>query len=495
MQLDWVKRYSGPGSLEDEAFAVCVDDSGNVYVTGGVEVLDGFKCTTIKYNKNGDSLWVRDYERPGNNFNVAYDMKLDDSGNVYIAGALSVIKYDKFGNLKWTAYDAAEYRRLILDSMGNIYAAGLGSGKYVVGKYDRNGNNLWVNRYNNAYKLQDLAIDNMGNVLITGETRHAVTEYDYTTIKYTNDGRIIWIRIYNGLSPDGDDNPYGITTDDSSNVYVTGASQDTSLIYNCTTVKYDSAGNVIWVKRIHPPNTSYDIEVDKSQNVYLAARSSGNSFAIKLDLNGNVLWIRTYPTTNAFATNQSVLILDSVNNVYVTVNIDSNNFTGYGAIKYNNNGNLQFLVKYKGTPNRFDYVDDMVIDKKGNVYLTGTSGGSGTYYDYATVKYSQIPTGISGINFIPDKFSLGQNYPNPFNPSTRISFSIPNPQYILLKVYDVLGNEVAVLEDEKKNAGSYEVEFDTRSVRQESNLSSGIYFYRLEADGEIIDTKRMVLLK
>ncbi len=326
MSQSWVRRYSGEGSLDDGASQICLDDSGNVYVTGGVEISIGFKCTTIKYDKYGDTLWIRDFQRSGNNYNLGHDIKLDDSENVYIAGAELVIKYDKFGNLKWTAYHAADYNKLVLDSLGNIYAAGIGSGYYVVAKYDRNGNNYWVNRYPGAYRLQDLALDNNGNILITGETQYADTYYDYTTIKYSNNGNIIWLRHYNGPGPPpfADDHPYALTTDNSSNVYVTGASEDASSNYNCTTVKYDSSGNILWVKRIYPLNNGYDIAVDKSQNVYIASRSSDNNYTIKLDIDGNIQWIRTYPTTDIYAINFAVLILDSANNVYVTANIDSN---------------------------------------------------------------------------------------------------------------------------------------------------------------------------
>ena len=89
---------------------------------------------------------------------------------------------------------------------------------------------------------------------------------------------------------------------------------------------------------------------------------------------------------------------------------------------------------------------------------------------------------------LPEKFSLGQNYPNPFNPSTTISFSILNSEFITLKVFDVLGNEVATLINEEKSAGSYQVEFDA------SALTSGIYFYKLQA-GNFIETKKMILLR
>ncbi len=86
------------------------------------------------------------------------------------------------------------------------------------------------------------------------------------------------------------------------------------------------------------------------------------------------------------------------------------------------------------------------------------------------------------------EFELNQNYPNPFNPGTSIKYAISSMQFVTLKVYDIIGNEVATLVDEYKPAGSYEVDFDA------SKLSSGVYLYRLQSGGNII-TKKMTLIK
>ncbi len=99
------------------------------------------------------------------------------------------------------------------------------------------------------------------------------------------------------------------------------------------------------------------------------------------------------------------------------------------------------------------------------------------------------PTGIvSQTGFIASDYKLYQNYPNPFNPSTNLEFVISNPGFVSLKVYNSLGIEVADLVNENKPAGKYSLTFDG------SNLSSGIYFYKLEA-GDFTDTRQMILLK
>ena len=105
-------------------------------------------------------------------------------------------------------------------------------------------------------------------------------------------------------------------------------------------------------------------------------------------------------------------------------------------------------------------------------------------------------TPITGIKenepvVIPKNFALLQNYPNPFNPTTMIEYQIPNvgtQNFVSLRVYDVLGREVATLMNEQKPAGTYTVQFDG------SSLSSGVYFYRLQS-GTYCETKKLILMK
>ena len=97
-------------------------------------------------------------------------------------------------------------------------------------------------------------------------------------------------------------------------------------------------------------------------------------------------------------------------------------------------------------------------------------------------------TGMHNSEEIPDGYVLGQNYPNPFNPVTIIKYSIPRSSHISLKVFDVLGNEIATIVNGMKQAGNYAVSFNGKS------LASGVYVYQLKADG-FTGTKKFVLLK
>jgi len=102
-------------------------------------------------------------------------------------------------------------------------------------------------------------------------------------------------------------------------------------------------------------------------------------------------------------------------------------------------------------------------------------------YTYIITRIEQLADGI-------ETYSLSNNYPNPFNPTTIINYQIPELSFVTLKVYDVLGNEIATLVKEEKPAGNFEVEFKA------SALSSGIYVYKL-VSGDFIDVKKMILIK
>ena len=113
---------------------------------------------------------------------------------------------------------------------------------------------------------------------------------------------------------------------------------------------------------------------------------------------------------------------------------------------------------------------------------------SGTIY-LDDIQVNGIVTGIGeNLADVPSSFTLDQNYPNPFNPTTVISFQLKKAARVSLRVYDVLGREVATLVNEREDVGSHAVTFNG------DNLSSGVYFYRLEA-GSYIATKKMLLVK
>lgn len=150
---------------------------------------------------------------------------------------------------------------------------------------------------------------------------------------------------------------------------------------------------------------------------------------------------------------------------------------------YGNHWGFQNSGTDKDLYSVFFYLDDntgYAVGNNGTILKTTDGGG--------------IITSLSGqseTENIPSGFMLYQNYPNPFNPATVISYSLSEDRFISLKIYDVRGNEIAALVNEKQNRGIYNYQFSTVSYP----VSSGIYFYSLIAEGEIIETKCMLLLK
>jgi hypothetical protein len=133
-------------------------------------------------------------------------------------------------------------------------------------------------------------------------------------------------------------------------------------------------------------------------------------------------------------------------------------------------------------PTLIEYLD--VNDDAGALWVGLDGANRRLYYD----RYSAITGITNNSNEIPGNYSLSQNYPNPFNPTTKINFAVPKNDLVILKVYNALGAEVATLVNKNMNAGSYTVDFDA------SLLSSGVYFYSIQA-GSYSFTKKMMLIK
>ncbi|MGH2575846.1 MAG: T9SS type A sorting domain-containing protein, partial [Ignavibacteria bacterium] len=158
-------------------------------------------------------------------------------------------------------------------------------------------------------------------------------------------------------------------------------------------------------------------------------------------------------------------------------NISAGVWSALGSVKPAAVHNNEAAVTYK-------CVGDTV-----KIFCPGGSSQAGTTLNFDVLGCGATVVGINPIvSGIPREYMLMQNYPNPFNPSTKITYALPKAGNVKLAVYDILGKEVAVLVNEFKQVGRFTVEFNAK------NLSSGAYFYKLEA-GDFTDVKKMVILK
>jgi len=522
---EWVTRYNGSANSEDNASSIAYDTSGNVFVTGSSKGSGtDYDFVTIKYNPSGIQEWIVTYNGPGNSDDYGYAIALDNSGNVYVTGSsfgigsnldYATIKYNSEGVMQWVArydgiHNSEDYSYLLsIDNAGNVYVSGhegiIDSSEFCTIKYNTNGEMQWVSRYNgpgNFYNhTTSLVLDDLGNAYVTGSTTGIGTGfYDYVTIKYNSvSGNQEWVSSYNGPGPGNNfDEAFSSTIDESGNIYVTGSSSDNINQGSCATIKYNSNGVQQWAVRYRGTNNSNAlgsaITSDAAGNVYVAGYilndvTGYDYLTIKYNSSGDEIWAVNYNGTANNSDFAEYIVVDNYNNVYVSGSSAETGFD-YLTIKYDSSGNELWTERYNGSGNGSDRPSSFKIDDHGNLYITGYSLGSGSSsdYDFATIKYSQS-VGINQIStIIPDQFSISQNYPNPFNPTTKIKFELKNSGNVKLVVYDMIGKEVATLVDENLNAGSYETEFDG------SGLTSGVYFYKIETNNNN-EVKKMTLLK
>jgi uncharacterized delta-60 repeat protein len=296
---EWVANYDGAGS-DDWPTALAVDAVGNVYVTGW-SFGDGtfIDYATVKYSASGIEQWARRYNGPGNTKDRAWALAVDASGNVYVTGDSGegsqnlsdyvTVKYNSSGMQQWAVnynnlYDYAT--DVALDPAGNVYVTGYSHGfgtsyDYATVSYSPIGLPRWVARFHGGLAddyAYDLTTDASGNVYVTGETVSSGTGSEYGTIKYNVEGTEQWVARYNGPVAFASDRANAVAVDALGNVYVTGESEGSGTETDYATLKYDAQGDQQWAVRYNGPGNTFDIAtalaVDASGGVYVTGRSA-----------------------------------------------------------------------------------------------------------------------------------------------------------------------------------------------------------------------------
>jgi hypothetical protein len=437
---------------------------------------------------------------------------------------------------------------------GNTRSFGAGLSDVGLMKVDPNGNLLWIKTFGGALEDEGYSVIQTadGNYVITGYTySFGAGGSDVGLMKVDPNGNLIWLKSLGG--PTTDSGNEVIQTTDGSLIIVghTYIEDPPNSRYNVLLIKTDANGNQLWSKSygsglfytygfsvIQTPDGGFAIagslisatvlsnvffiKTDSNGNeiyhtefggngsddgVSMVLTSDGNfiiagytdSFGagsydialMKVNPNGNLLWIKTFGGTEEDVGRSIIQTADG--NYVITGTTNSFNAlqTDIGLMKVDTNGNLLWIKIIGGNNTEVGW--DVKQIAGGGYIITGTTNSFGAgNYDVYLLKFHPDVADVED-EFVVSNFFLDQNYPNPFNPGTIIKYQVPELSFVTIKVYDVLGNEVATLVNEEKPAGEYEVEFRVNSDAGQ-NLSSGIYFYQLKADS-FIETKKMLLIK
>lgn len=401
----WVSTYNGSDSGPDRIWAIQIDESGDVYVTG--EVYDSITAsdyTTIKYNGNGIPEWVARYDGLGSEYDYARSLCLDSDNNIYVTGFsegldtitdYATVKYNPGGAIQWaTRYSGSPHgqeigQAIAIDDSGDVFVTGssqdsLGLWNFATIKYGSNGQQQWAAIYNGVGLGENyanaLTVDAHGNAYVTGRSNSQANSTDYATIKYDKDGREIWVAGYNG-SANGWDNPVAIDVDGNGNVYVTGTSREWNSFYDFMTIKYDTIGIEEWRVPFNGSVNDYDC-----------------------------------PTS---------LVVDPLGNTYVT-GFTTTEYTGFdwATIKYGPNGRELWRTIFNGPLSMSDRAENIVVDDSDYVYVCGAVNRSLTHDgDAAIIKYRQT----TGVHEVDKKGSceapLLRVAPNPSWEELLISFA------------------------------------------------------------------------
>ncbi|MCW8817555.1 MAG: SBBP repeat-containing protein [Ignavibacteriaceae bacterium] len=518
--FNWTQ--SAGGNSDDSGQGISIDTSGNSYVIGSFRstamfgtiqlISNGWDDIFIaKYNDSGNCLWAKNVG--SNFFDNGYGISTDATGNSYITGSF-------FGTV----------------TFGTIQLTSFGDYDIFIAKYDSIGNCVWANNAGgiDSDRGHGISIDENGNCYMTGYFRGTALfgttqlvcsgNTDVFVAKYDTSGNLTWVKNFGESIYDYSE---GISADSNGNIFLTGRFVENPLpqFYDSDifVAKYNALGDLIWIKTVfgNSDDSGQSISADEYGNSYVTGHfsdfavfgtipiySSGyeDIFIAKYDAIGNCIWVKSYGGSE-YDYGGYGISTDATGNSYITGSFHGNSADIIIA-KYGTYGNLIWVIEAGGS--LFDEGQSIATDGYGNIYVTGYFRDSAMFDTTQLVSaggkdifITKINTTVTSSeeNLLPTEIQLHQNYPNPFNPTTKIKYTIPTPPvspplvkgrtkegFVTLKVYGILGREIATLVNEEKPAGEYEVEFNA------ANLPSGIYFYQLK-DGEFVQTRKMVLLK
>jgi len=345
-------------------------------------------------------------------------MALDSSANVFVTGFSSAspftgidyvtLAYSGAGTPLWTngytgpgkaAQDVAT--AIAVDNSGNVFVTGQSTNSssgldYATIAYSGTGGPLWTNRYNGPGNGNDyaeaVAADSSGNVFLTGYSANGSSGYDYATLAYSSAGALVWTNYYNGTGNSTNHVRAMEVDTNSGNVFVTGYSTSSAGDYDYATLAYSSAGVPLWTNRYNGPGNGGDyaeaLATDGSGNVFATGYSVGigcsNDYAtVAYSSGGLPLWTNRY-NGEANGDDRAVAVaVDGNDNVFVTgYSIGSSGNYDYLTIAYSSAGVPLWTNRFNSPYNLDDYAKAITVDSSGNVFVTGYSWASGSGYGW-----------------------------------------------------------------------------------------------------------------
>lgn len=419
----WVARFNGAANGDDFAVDIAVDNQGCVYVVGtswgGTTGNDIF---LIKYSSAGESLWAQRYDgfAHGNDEARAIAVR---NGRVVVTGGsadttlftdIVTLVYSTDGNLIWEAwFDGPSHGNdlglaVAIDDNDNVNVAGYQSGDttgwdMVVLKYNSNGQLLWATGYQTLDEdyAVELALGRNNDLFVVGNSGNPYyLTWDYVTMRLNAaSGDTLWIRRYNGPA-DEHDEAAGLVVDLYGNVYVTGGSVALASGADFTTLKYTINGEQEWERRYNGPANGLDraraIAIDRDGNIYVTGYSQGETSdfdyaTVSYDSSGNELWVQRYDGVASGYDEARAVVADRYGYVHVTgFSAGTGTRNDYVTIRYLFNGNQEWVWLYDGPASRMDEASAIAVDSSYRIFVTGSSEGQGTGYDFATIRYEAI---------------------------------------------------------------------------------------------------------
>ncbi len=450
----WTSYYQGKGDNSDRYNQVVSDGQGN-FVGVGYSFRSGSyrDFLTVKFNANGDTLWTRTINGLASGMDEAIAVAIDASGNIFVAGYsdggnsnndILLIKYDQAGlKLFDTTWNSPTFLddipvAIATDANGNVFVGGqarpdnlTGSNDYITLKFNNSGGLLWATQFSRSGvvggkdEMASLVLDGLGDVYVTGRSFNG-TDDDFVTLKYSgNTGSQMWMQIFN--SGNGNDRASAITIDNTGYILVTGRSKNGSGNDDFRTVKYSSTGSLQWSKFYNAPANQDDrataITTDALGNVYVTGESDNDNtstinydFAtVKYNSAGTQQWSKIIGSVFLQYDIPSSIAVDANGNVFVTGKSDQNpgvaDNNDWMTVMYNSSGSLMWTNFKSGTNvGKGDSPGGLVLDGTGNLYVVGSLENLGTQKDASVVKYD-----LSGTEL----FAVGYNGQGDFNDNAK----------------------------------------------------------------------------